>query len=150
MNFLPLLGKQLKDDDMFDVLTDDNGSDIEVVYDFDRLHENMPDMYWATSKKDGFQFKFNADQILETIFLHAASIEGFTPVAHEHCDVPFFSTIEAVKIYGVEMMLPAVKGGRVDLLGVRREWMRLEFEKHFAHYEFRGDELALVTVMLKK
>src|SRR5260221_11028427 len=150
MNFLPLLGKQLKDDDMFDVLTDNNGGDIEVVYDFDRLHENSPDKYWATSKTDGFVFMFNADQILEVIFLYAMPIEEFTPVAQEDCDVPFFLTIKKVKAYGAEMKLPTTNGEPVDFLGVWREWVRLEFEKYFVHYEFRGDSLAQVTVTLKK
>ena len=37
-----LLGKKLKDDDILDVLED---YEIEVVYDFDRSHENIEDIY---------------------------------------------------------------------------------------------------------
>jgi hypothetical protein len=39
MQYLPLLGKHLKDDDVVEVL---EWADAEVVYDFDRTHENMP------------------------------------------------------------------------------------------------------------
>ncbi len=51
MKFLPLLGKLLKDDEVVAVLEQ---ADMEVIYDFDRLHENTPDKYWAESKKHGY------------------------------------------------------------------------------------------------
>jgi hypothetical protein len=53
MNFLALLGKKLKDDDVIELF---ERAHIHVVCDFDRSHENVPDRYWAAAKKEGFQF----------------------------------------------------------------------------------------------
>ena len=145
MNFLPLLGKQLKDDDVVDVL---ECAEMDVVYDFDRLHENIPDKYWAASKKQGFQFGFDTDQILRVIFLYVAPIDGFTSVARSDCDVSFFATTDEAEAYGAEQKLRTTKG-KTDFLGARRDWVRLEFERHSVHYEFRGGSLRLVTVTKK-
>src|SRR4051794_10796508 len=113
MKFLPLLGKALKDDEVVDVLKD---AEMQVVYDFDRLHENTPDKYWTESKKDGYQLRFDADQILVTVFLYVAPIDGFTPVTPNHCDVSFFATTNEAQAYGAEHRLPT-KQGRADFLG---------------------------------
>ncbi len=142
MKFLPLLGKRLKDDEIIDIL---ERADIEVVYDFDRLHENMPDKYWAASKTDGFQFGFDANQTLEVIFLHTVLHDGFAPVSRSDCDVPFFSTIHEVEADGAARNLRVSKG-KSDLLGIPRHWVRLEYERHSVHYEFRSAELAVVTI----
>ena len=67
MQLLPLLGRQLKDDDVIAIL---EGFEMEVVYDFDRLHEGQPDKYWASSEPAGFQLGFDAGQTLYICFLH--------------------------------------------------------------------------------
>jgi hypothetical protein len=142
MKFLSFLGKRLKDDDVIDVL---ECAQIKVVYDFDRLHENIPDRYWAASKKDGFLFGFDANQILEVIFLYVAPNEDFAPVIRTDCDVQFFSTIDEVEAHGAERKFRVTKG-KAALLGIQRDWVRLEYEKQSVHYEFRSDQLALVTI----
>ena len=38
--------KRIKDE-VIEIL---EGLDMEVIYEFDRLHENTPDIYWAASK----------------------------------------------------------------------------------------------------
>ena len=40
MHLLPVLGKSLKDDDVIDILDD---MEMDVIYDFDRLHEGQPE-----------------------------------------------------------------------------------------------------------
>jgi len=68
MNLSELLGLELKDDKMLEVL---EGYGIgEVVYDFDRLNENTPDAYWAGSKNDGFLLRFNQHQVCDVVFCH--------------------------------------------------------------------------------
>ena len=108
MKFLSLLGRRLKDDDVIDVL---ECAQIEVIFDFDRLHENTPDRYWAASKKDGFQLQFDANQILQVIFLYVSPSEGFSPVAQSDCDVPFFSTIGEAEAHGAEREVRVTKRG---------------------------------------
>jgi len=51
MDFESLLGRQLKDDEVVEVL---EARDMQVVYDFDRTHENLEDVYWAAAQASGF------------------------------------------------------------------------------------------------
>jgi hypothetical protein len=142
MQLLPLLGKQLKDDAVIDILDD---TEMDVIYDFDRLHEGQPDKYWATSKEAGFQLGFDAAQALDVIFLHLTPGDGFAAFSQGDCDVTFFTTTAEAQAFGETQCLQVSKG-RADFLGVVRDWVRLEFATHSIHYEFHGDSLALVTI----
>jgi len=51
-----VMGKKLTDDAVIESL---ERLEMDVIYDFDRSHEGQPDKYWAASKKDGLQFRFN-------------------------------------------------------------------------------------------
>ena len=44
IEFAKLLGLHLKDDRVIDILETYN---MQVIYDFDRDHENIADIYWA-------------------------------------------------------------------------------------------------------
>jgi hypothetical protein len=147
MKFLPLIGKRLKDDVVMELLDYCN---IDVVYAFDRMHENTPDKYFAASKEGGFEMEFTADQILDAVFLHVTPAGGFNPVKSEECDMPFFSSAEEVERFGAEKNLQMAKGGPVEFLGVQRKWVRLEFETHCLHYEFQDAGLALITISRRK
>ena len=56
MNLLPLLKSHLKSDVMLDLL---NTWDAQVVYEYDRTYENIPDEYWASIHREGVCFNFN-------------------------------------------------------------------------------------------
>lgn len=142
MKFLPLLGKQLKDDAVIAVL---EGSKMEVVYDFDRVHENQPDKYWAAAKERGFRLGFDASQSLDVIFFYVAALEGFVPVDQKDCDIPFFSSVGDVVSHGTRGQVRTAQG-KSGLFGVHTEWVRLEYERHTLHYEFRDGNLSLVTL----
>ena len=142
MRLLPLLGKPLKDDDVIDIL---DSMEMDVIYDFDRLHEGQPDKYWAASQEAGIQLRFDKAQTLDTIFLYIAPDEGFAACAQRDSDVPFFTTAAEVQAFGEAQGLQVSKG-RTDFLGVSRDWIRLGFETYSVHYEFRAGSLARVTV----
>ncbi len=142
MKILPLLGQQLKDDDVIAVLDD---LDMEVVYDFDRLHEGQPDRYWATSKRDGIQFGFDAQQTLSLIFLHVISCDDFTAFSTAECDLPLFHSITEAQTVGERQHIRMTKG-TAEFLGMTRDWVCFQFETHSVHYEFRDDNLALITI----
>lgn len=146
MQFLPLLGQHLKDDDVIDVL---EGFEMEVVYDFDRLHEGQPDKYWASAKQAGFQLGFDADQSLDVCFLHFAPTDGFAAFSPADCDIPHFTTAAEVQTYGESQHLQVSKG-RADFMGIVRDWVRLGFATHSVHYEYHGGRLALITVTREK
>jgi hypothetical protein len=118
---------------------------MDVIYEFDRLHEGQPDKYWAASKKDGFQFRFDADQILDVIFLYITPSDGFAAISRQDCDIRLFTTTAEVQAFGESERLQ-VKKGSADLLGVSHEWVRLGFATHSIHYEYQGAILAVVTV----
>jgi hypothetical protein len=143
MYFLCYLGDHLKSDEVIEVL---EHLDMEVIYAFDRSHENIPDAYWAAAHSHGFQFRFDEKQILDTIFLYLEPDEGFEPLAQDQeYDVPFFSFFKEAQAHGARNGWPA-ETGKVDFLGVVREWIRFRFEEHTVHYEFRKEKLAMVTL----
>ena len=142
MHLLPLLGKPLKDDDVIDIL---DGMEMDVIYDFDRLHEGQPDKYWAASQEAGIQLRFDEAQALHTIFLYIRPDEGFAACAQRDSDVPVFTTAAEAQAFGEAQHLQVSKG-KADFLGVSRDWIRLGFERYSVHYEFRAGSLALVTV----
>lgn len=142
MKFLPLLRKKLKDDEMIEIL---EGLDMDVIYDFDRLHEGQPDMYWAASKEDGFQFRFDEAQALDVVFLYITPSDDYAAISRHDCDVLFFGTKEDALAFGEAQHLQVAKGS-ADFLGVGSEWVRLGFAAHSIHYEFHGGKLARVTI----
>ena len=142
MKFLPLLGKKLKDDEVIEIL---DGLDMEVIYIFDRSHENMPDIYSAPSEPKGFQFRFDDAQNLEVVYLYITPQDGFAAVSQPDCDVPFFVSKQDVEAFGEAQHLQVIKGS-ADFLGVYRDWVLLEFATHSIHYEFRAGSLAMVTI----
>ncbi|MBI1178285.1 hypothetical protein GC207_12690 [bacterium] len=142
MKFLPLIGKALKDDEVIEIL---ESFAVEVVYDFDRLHEGTADVYWATSKPQGFQFKFDEAQSLSSIFLYLKPADGFNAVSPDNFDVPFFPKKKFAVAFGKAEQLQMAEG-RVELDGIMREWVRHLYATHSIHYEFQKDSLALVTI----
>lgn len=146
MHFTPLLGKKLKDDEVIEVL---EWLDAQVIYDFDRTYENMPDKYWVRSQENGIQMGFDDQQRLEVIFLHIAPIAGFTPVDMEAADVTPWETLGAAETHAIGKQIPYTKG-QGEFLGIPRTWIRWEFESHTVHYEYRQDQLAMMTLALRK
>lgn len=142
MQLLPLLGRQLKDEGVIEVL---EGLDMEVVYDFDRLHEGQPDKYWAASKQAGFQLGFDADQSLDVCFLYITPSDGFAAFSQIDSDIPLFTTAAEVQSFGESQGLQVSKG-KAEFMGIARDWVRLGFSTHSVHYEYHGGRLALVTV----
>jgi hypothetical protein len=142
MKFLPLLGKQLKDEAVIEVL---EWGEMEVVYEFDRLHENQPDRYWAVAKDLGFQMGFDAHQTLEVIFLYAAPADGFSAVDRSDCDITFFASVVEVENYGARVKVRVAKG-EAEFLGVRRHWAKLDDGDRTLHYEYQGSLLRVVTI----
>jgi hypothetical protein len=143
MKLLPLLGKSLKDEDVIDIL---EAMKLEVIYDFDRSHEGLPDNYWASAHENGMQFRFDEAQNLATIFLYIVPEDGFAGCAQNYTDIPVFSSEAEVQVFGESHRLE-IKTGRADFFGRVSDWVRLGFGAYFLHYEFRSGSLAIVTVM---
>ena len=142
MDFLPLLKTQLKSHDMNDLLESWNA---QVIYAYDRNNENMPDEFWASIYNEGVCFRFNENQILETIFLYVTKTDGFTPIDLSETDISRFDSIADAMTYA-KTIGTQLATGQGELFGQMRSWIRLEYNAYSIHYEFREDVLALVTL----
>jgi hypothetical protein len=140
MRILSLLGKELKDDEIMELL---EKYDTDVIYSFDRFHEGEPDVYWASIKEVGVQFCFNEHQLLVTIFCYIIARDGFSPVVPEIIGAPIFSSFELAEknfqLDGIEYKKSEEPGLWIKNLGVN----------HDTHYEFKNGNLSMVTLMLK-
>lgn len=139
MNLLSLLDLALKADEVIEIL---EHYDVEVVYDFDRLHENSPDVYCASFREAGFEFRFNEKQVLDTIFMYALPRGHFKAVEQRHAGVPFYRNFAEAKAAFQAAAVPFRK--ETDGEG----WIKGKFGEYAIHYEFNSDGiLSLVTVM---
>ena len=139
MNLTEYLGLGLKSDAVIELL---EHFDMQVVYAFDRLHENAPDRYFAAAKAMGFQLRFNEQQVLDAIWCYIRSRGDFAAVdvssVGVHCYASFEEAKTAAESIGVKISTPPSG----------TKWIRLERDQAWHHYEFAGDELVLVTLML--
>ena len=142
MQFLGLLGKNLKDDSIMELL---ELHDVDVIYEFDRNHENMDDIYWAKFRDHGFLFRFNENQILEVVFLYVAANEEFMPIAHGEIDVPVYDSFEVAKT-AFEKEGLEYKEGSVD--DSNQKWIKVSHALFESHYEFKDEQLRMITLML--
>ncbi|NJK93320.1 MAG: hypothetical protein HC904_16830 [Blastochloris sp.] len=142
MNFLSYLGKALKSDELLDLL---ETHDMEVIYDFDRSHENIPDQYWATCLDLGLQLRFDDHQILRTIFLSLNQDDGNTPADLSNSDIPIFGSKQDVRNFASENNLKTTEG-ETEFFGAKHDWIRLEYSDHSIHYDFDGGPLKKVTI----
>lgn len=144
MNFLPLLGTSLKSDEIIDFL---EAHDIEVIYDFDRVHENMPDQYWATAKELGIQLMFDEEQVLRTIFLFLNQEDGFTPAELTGSDLVMHESKAAVREHAVKHKIPVTEG-ESEFLGNKHDWIRFDFIGHAIHYDFGDGPLKKISLSM--
>ena len=132
---------KMKSDDVIDLL---ERFDVDVIYDFDRLHEGTPDHYSAASMAEGFELRFDENQIVDTIWCYVR------PRGH-------FSAIDATTI-GVFIPASLSDARRHAAESEKRfseskpesgpqSWLRIERESLWIHYEFSGGTLSLVTLM---
>ena len=142
MQFVPLLGKSLKDDEVIALLED---MEMQVIYEFDRLHEGQPDTYSAASHSAGVELRFDAAQRLRTIFLYITPTDRFAAFVAADCDVSLFSTFAEAQGFGEARSL-ALRTGDAGFLGIHRHWVLIGFGTYSIHYEFREGCLALVTI----
>jgi hypothetical protein len=144
MKHCELLGKQLKDPLVIDVL---ECGDLDVIYGFDRLYENQPDEYWVSAQDDGIQMHFDEHQVLDTLYFHIEPEDDFSSCDQGSMGLPVFGSRESAKAFAESSALP-FQQGELDFLGIFREWIKIDFGTHLHHSEFRGATLHQVTAML--
>jgi len=144
MEILSLLRKRLKDDEVMEWL---EWMDVDVVYDFDRSHENMPDVYWAAAKDHGITLRFDERQTLDTIFVHVQPNDGHLAADFSLItDIVVFGSDSQVRAYAADHGIKITSGARPAALPPPGSWVRLDYDHHRVHYEFREGALSLVTI----
>ena len=144
MNVIPLIGSSLKSDDIIELL---EHWDAEVVYEFDRLNENTPDIYRVTAHAAGIELLFDDCQVLTTAFLRVLPSDGFSPFDIDNSDIQAWWSIQEARGFAALSRVAATEGN-ATFLGTTRDWIKLKYKTHTVHYEFIGGRLNLVTVAL--
>ena len=145
MKHLDLLETPLKSDFLFDLL---ETYDVQVVYEYDRTHENLPDEYHAEISDLGLQFVFDENQMLRTLFITPVEITTFNPFEDDERVRRFASKLEA-RQYAKESDVPTSEG-ETDFMGEHRDWILLESDTHSVHYEYVDSALKMITLQTIK
>jgi hypothetical protein len=131
--------QRLKSEEVIELLTH---LDIDVVYQFDRLQEGTPDTYTASSQSQGFEFRFDEKQVLDTIWCYIRPRGRFVAID---------STTIGVFIPGshAEAKRHAQKSEKrfSESEPKPSSHVRIERESLWIHYEFTDGALSLVTLM---
>ncbi|RCW70506.1 hypothetical protein [Pseudorhodoferax soli] len=139
MNLLSLVNLSLKSDEVIEIL---EHYDVKVIYDFDRLRENSPDVYWASFHEAGFGFRFNEKQVLDAIFMYILPRRHYQPIDARYAGVPFYRNFAEARA-----------AFQARAISFRNEpdgegWIKGAFGEHTVHYEFNQEgALNQVTVM---
>lgn len=143
MKLVDYLGLSLKSDEVIDLL---EGNALDVIYQFDRLHEGDADSYVVHAYDSGFEMRFDEQQILRTIWCH---IQGKAPVSNIAGDVigvPIFRSTEEARLASGTLGARFTFAENVKLLGTSLNWAKLTFDDRSWHYQFDDAGLTLVTL----
>nr|CAP48508.1 putative integron gene cassette protein [uncultured bacterium] len=141
MKHLELLGTPLKSEFLFDLL---ETYDVQVVYEYDRTHENLPDQYHAEIPELGLQFVFDENQMLRTLFVAPVDITTFNPFEDDERVRTFASKSEA-RQHAKDNDVPSSEG-EADFMGEHRDWIRFERASYSVHYEYVDSALKMITL----
>lgn len=146
INFTALLGRALRHDVVIGVL---EHYEIDVIYEFDRTHENMDDLYWATASGAGFQFRFNQNQILDTVFLYVKGCERFTPISRSAIDVAIYESFDQAERAFSTSGLPFKQSQGSPGSDMYKCWIKIDFGTYAVHYQFKEGMLLMITISLE-
>jgi len=145
MKYRDLLGVSIKDDILLDLF---ETYDVEVIYRYDRNHEDLEDEYIAEIPEMGLEFIFDSDKCLQTLFMKCVDHNGYNPFENEDPrHAPFKSNIEAID-WAKERSIDFIhQDAKTDvLLGEIPEWIKFTYQAYFVHYQFRDNVVDMVTI----
>jgi hypothetical protein len=148
MEYIDLLRSSLKGDVLLDLF---ETYDVDVVYRYDRNHENMDEEYIAEIPEMGLEFVFDSSQRVATLFMRNVEHTGFNPFeGNDPRSVPFQTGISAME-WASENSINAVhqEPKTDDILGEIPEWVKFKFETFSMHYQFQDGVVDMVTLQVK-
>jgi len=140
VKLIDLLGQRLKDDDVVEFL---ESYEMQVIYEFDRLHENSPDRYTSDCISAGFQLQFNEQQVLGSIFCYVVPTDGFAPVDPALVGVPLYHSLAAAESDARKAGVKVTRKDGVEFMGRVTSWIRFERQEHWWHFEYSKGALAM-------
>jgi hypothetical protein len=121
------------------------------VFRYDRNHEGMDDEYIAEVSEMGLEFIFDSSQRLTTLFMKNVGHTGFNPFnGFDPRTVLFKTGIEAME-WAQERSIDAIhqESRKDDIFGVIPEWVKLNFETFYIHYQFQDNSVETVTLQVQ-
>jgi hypothetical protein len=143
MKLIEYLGRQLKDGSVLELL---EHQDMEVVYRFDRLHENSHDEYTAAARDAGFELRFDENQMLKTIFCYVQGRDGFSAIDQSIVGATIFESLAEAKAAAEKDVVGYKHNDGMDFLGRRLSWISFERANRKFHYEYSPSGLSLITL----
>ncbi|MFD2177088.1 hypothetical protein [Veronia pacifica] len=145
MDYLQLIGTRLKSDFLIDLF---ETYDVDVTYEYDRLHESEDDSYTAFIPELGLEFSFDSEQRLVTLFMTLSQADGYNPF--EGIDprtAPFGTAAEAL-VWANDKSLDAsvIEASSHPIFGETPESIRIELETLYIHYSFEKGTISKVTL----
>ena len=143
MKYTELIGMVLKNDILCDLF---ETYDTQVIYEYDRTHENIDDEYYAEIKDLGLHFVFDKNQKFTTLFIHQIEIDTFTPFED---DIKIFSSKQEALDYGKNISQTYTEG-KADFFGETKDWIKFQHKNYSVHYEFVNHKLKMITLQNEK
>ncbi len=142
MKHLDLIGMDLKNDGLCDLF---ETYDVQVVYEYDRTHENLPDQYHAEIPDLGLQFVFDERQIFATLFMRQVEVNTFKPFDEDDERIKRFNSKAEALQYARDKG-NRITEGKADFMGEERDWVRFEYDSFSIHYEYVDSKLRMITI----
>ncbi len=137
-----LIGKHLKSKLVIEML---NWLNFDVVYEFDRSNGGMDDCYWAGTKESGILFKFNQNQILETVFIHLSGSRDYDDVDRSLLDTRIYESVEEAENHFSQSKCTFKSGSASE---GKNQWVNVFSENTKINYLFVGGQACKITVSL--
>lgn len=145
MRYTEIIGEHLKSDFLCDLF---ETYDVEVIYEYDRTHENLKDEYHAEVEKLGLEFLFNKEQKVIALFMENSDHDGFNPFEPPDPRIVSFESRKGAENYANEnnIKYESHKEKKDSFFGVIPDWVKFYFNEYSIHYEFNKNGIAKVTI----
>lgn len=144
MKYFDLLKTELKSDVLCDLF---QAYDVQVIYEYDRSGENLPDEYHAEIPELGLQFVFDYKQVLRTLFLIMTDVSVQNPLDGEDERIRKFTSKSEALSYAVANDIRSSEG-TAEFMGEQKEWVRFASDTYSIHYEYVDSELRMITLQV--
>lgn len=142
MNYLDLIGVPLKNEVLCDLF---ETYDVQVTYEYDRTHENLPDEYHAEIPDLGLQFVFDERQVFKTLFMKQVEENTFNPFEGDNERLKRFDSKAEALQYASDND-EQITEGKSDFMGEERDWIQFKYDNYSIHFEYVDSELRMITI----